>query len=306
MNDSFFPTQSGAPQMPQIFSQEALNHAGVKTFGFGKDFSDNYINSQMAKYNNDYNYWLWQQQALYNSPAEQVKRLKEAGLNPNYNAIEGAGNLKDTPASKADIHSSAGASGRENMALTLNYVNSILDAVKKGVDTTSQIASLPSNIAFYRKSITQQMRDTTVGKQLDNWLKNLEAVSKGYYELGIDSRGVNVPDFIPYQDSRGVQLPDIYPYFSMSPFENSYATSVFPEESPKFKSIEAQNAYRNVMTGVNSILGELRSGQADINTQQLQNLKEQWRILKEDADFRKWTNSSTIGASIARILGLFL
>ena len=43
MNDSFFPTQSGAPQMPQIFSKDALNHAGVQTFGFGKDFTDNYI-----------------------------------------------------------------------------------------------------------------------------------------------------------------------------------------------------------------------------------------------------------------------
>lgn len=292
--------------MPQIFSQDALRHAGVQSFGFGKDFTDNYINAQMAKYNNDYNYFLWQQQAMYNSPAEQVKRLKEAGLNPNYNAIEGAGNLKDTPSSKADIHSSAGASGRENMALTLNYVNSILDAVKKGVETTSQIASLPSDIAFYRESISQQMKDTTAGKQLDNWLKNLEAVSKGYYELGIDTAGINRPSFIPYRGSRGVELPEIYPQFSNGPFGGSVATSFFPEDAPKLQSIQAQNAYRNVMTGVNSLLGELRSGQVDINSQQLQNLKQQWRILNADADFRKWTNGSTIGASIARILGLFL
>lgn len=306
MNDSFFPIQSGSPSMPQIFNEKALNQAGVQTFGFGKDYTDNYINAQMAKYNNDYNYWLWQQQALYNSPAEQVKRLKEAGLNPNYNAIEGAGNLKDTPSSKADIHSSAGASGRENMALTLNYVNSILEAVKKGVETTSEIASLPSDIAFYRESISQQMKDTTAGKQLDNWLKNLEAVSKGYYELGVDYLGVNTPKFIPYRNPLGVELPDSYPNFSNGSFRGYNATNVFPDEAPKLRSIQAQNAYRAVMTGVNSLLGDLRNGQVNINSQQLENLKQQYRILTEDADFRKWTNGSTIGASIARILGLFL
>lgn len=279
MPNSFFPTQSGAPQMPQVFSKEALNQAGVQTFGFGKDFTDNYINSQMAQYNNAYNYWLWQQQALYNSPAEQVKRLKEAGLNPNYNAIEGAGNLKDTPSSKADIHSSAGASGRENMALTLNYANSILEAVKKGIEMTSEIAALPSDIRLYRKHITQQMEDKTKAGQLNNWLKQIEGAAEGYYSLGIAPSAIQEPMF----------LNGIFPVGYTDQYLGRVDRPVsLPLEAPKYLDLKSRMLYRDVMTNANRMLAGLRSGQISLNAQQLKNMKQQERILKASADFAKW------------------
>ena len=279
MNDSFFPTQSGAPQMPQVFSKDALNHAGVQTFGFGKDFTDNYINAQMAQYNNAYNYWLWQQQAMYNSPAEQVKRLKEAGLNPNYNAIEGAGNLKDTPASKADIHSSAGSSGRENMAVTLNYANSILEAVKKGIEMTSEIASLPADISLYRKHITQQIEDKTKAGQLNNWLKQIEGATRGYYDLGISPSPIREPFF----------LYGIHPVGDMDQFQGfTFRNLELPLDAPRYLDLKSRMTYRDVMTNANRVLEGLRKGQITLNSQQLANLKQQERILKASGDFAKW------------------
>lgn len=37
--------------------------------------------SRVAQYQNEYNYWMWQQENKYNSPASQVQRYKDAGLN---------------------------------------------------------------------------------------------------------------------------------------------------------------------------------------------------------------------------------
>lgn len=40
-------------------------------------------NQRMMNYQNNWNYELWKQQNEYNSPANQMKRFKEAGLNPH-------------------------------------------------------------------------------------------------------------------------------------------------------------------------------------------------------------------------------
>ena len=37
---------------------------------------------ELAKYQNEFNYKMWQQQNAYNSPAAQMARYQEAGLNP--------------------------------------------------------------------------------------------------------------------------------------------------------------------------------------------------------------------------------
>ena len=89
---SSLPEVSSAPQLNYIASrsQRVANNVG-------RDYIDAFNQAQMAKYNNEYNYWLWQQQAEYNSPSNQVQRLLDAGLNPNYNSIEGAGNLSNSP-----------------------------------------------------------------------------------------------------------------------------------------------------------------------------------------------------------------
>ena len=59
-----------------------------KARGVDFDYMDSYNQGEMTRYNNEYNYWLWQQQAEYNSPAQQRARLEAAGLNPNYNSVD--------------------------------------------------------------------------------------------------------------------------------------------------------------------------------------------------------------------------
>ena len=68
----------------------AISGVGNAISGFGdaktqEDIMKMYNAGQMelAKYNNEYNRQLWYEQQAYNSPAEQMKRFSEAGLNPN-------------------------------------------------------------------------------------------------------------------------------------------------------------------------------------------------------------------------------
>lgn len=49
----------------------------------GSTIYNNISNRKLANEQNKYNYNLWKEQNQYNLPSEQIKRLKDAGVNPN-------------------------------------------------------------------------------------------------------------------------------------------------------------------------------------------------------------------------------
>jgi signal recognition particle GTPase len=53
---------------------------------------------KMAAYQNEYNYWLWQQQNKYNEPSAQMSRYSDAGLNPALMYDKGTSGNAETPA----------------------------------------------------------------------------------------------------------------------------------------------------------------------------------------------------------------
>ncbi|UPW40795.1 DNA pilot protein [Sigmofec virus UA08Rod_6800] len=60
------------------------------------------LNYQAAKDTNDTNVDLWREQAAYNTPAKQVQRWRDAGLNPNLMYGQGtSGNITNLPQRKA-------------------------------------------------------------------------------------------------------------------------------------------------------------------------------------------------------------
>lgn len=68
----------------------------------------NYDNNRAIDAQNAYNYALWQEQMAYNTPANQVARLREAGLNPNLFYSQGnPGNATSAPDMKAHQYNSA-------------------------------------------------------------------------------------------------------------------------------------------------------------------------------------------------------
>jgi len=156
---------SGAPQMNLVTSLTGAAKAGVNPLSFKGAFVDAYNQAQMAKYNNEYNYWLWQQQAEYNKPSNQVARLKEAGLNPNFNSIEGAGNLGSMPSSSGSITPSIGRNVNARAGNVISSVNSLIQGVSQGVDSFKTLSDTPrlQDLSNYRdllyKTARSQMRD---------------------------------------------------------------------------------------------------------------------------------------------------
>lgn len=56
----------------------------------------NRMNYQIAQENNAFNQRMWEKQNAYNSPAEQRRRLEEAGLNPNLMLNGGSAGIAET------------------------------------------------------------------------------------------------------------------------------------------------------------------------------------------------------------------
>lgn len=60
-------------------------------------------NMSIAKYQNDFNYRMWQENNAYNTPAAQMQRYKDAGLNPALMYGQGSPGNSSSPVQSADI-----------------------------------------------------------------------------------------------------------------------------------------------------------------------------------------------------------
>lgn len=154
MSTTQFADFSNSPQLDIVESKQERKARGVKAA-----YVDTYNQAEMAKYNNEYNYWLWQQQAEYNDPINQVARLKAAGLNPNYNAIEGTGNLTTRPESSGKITANPVSNVSSMLNMGISGFNAILKGLSEGVQSYSNLANTPSlgDIKGYRESLTDYM-----------------------------------------------------------------------------------------------------------------------------------------------------
>lgn len=183
---------SQAPQLGVGFDGSA-----TKDVAFGR--ADDFYDYQMAKYNNEYNYWLWQQQAEYNSPAQQMARARQAGLNPN--AVAGnvsSGNLGSIPSSNGKLSGNITANKLNLANLGINSFNSLLKAVGEGIDATSKISGIPHDVASYRRSLSDALSYSNEGKLVDNTLRSIE-IAKNAHLAGVSSDRVGyigVPDWL--------------------------------------------------------------------------------------------------------------
>lgn len=159
-----------------------------RNYGVGLPYADAYNQSAMAQYNNEYNYWLWQQQMEYNSPVEQRKRLEAAGLNPNYQSIE-SGNVGSIPSSSGSISPSIGSNRRISLDNAVSVVNSLVSNIAQGIKSVSQLSGIPDNIPMYRRLLTMTAKGKLDANQLDNALKTIQENYNKWYYLGVDPGG---------------------------------------------------------------------------------------------------------------------
>lgn len=174
---------SEQPSLNVITSKQDRRSAGV-----GIPYADAYNQSQMAKYNNEYNYWLWQQQQEYNSPANQRKRLEEAGLNPNYQSIE-SGNIGSIPTSSGNMSPSISTGIRNDVQNRIGIANQVINSLAQGIRSTSELSGIPSDIPTYRKLLSFLAHGKVTQQELDNALKLIDRNFNAYTKLGVDVGG---------------------------------------------------------------------------------------------------------------------
>lgn len=183
---------AGAPQMDIITSRKERIGSGI-----GAAYIDTANQARMAQYNNEYNYWLWLQQARYNSPQEQRKRLEQAGLNPNFQSID-SGNLSSVPASSGSVTPSVGKNSAAMMQNNINTFNALVKSIGEGISDVSKISGIPDDISTYRKLLTQFMGHNVQSAEYGKILKAVDSVWRSKSELGID-----IPLLIPGYGENG-------------------------------------------------------------------------------------------------------
>lgn len=101
----------------------------------GTSYSQDYLSRQEMKRN----IALWNMQNAYNTPAEQMKRFKEAGLNPNliYGQTNTAG--------------SVGSYSQKNV----DHISPLLMAQMQQVDAQTQNALAQADSAYWQAGINQ-------------------------------------------------------------------------------------------------------------------------------------------------------
>lgn len=175
---------SGAPVLSTIDSRKERRSLGV-----GIPYADAYNQSAMAKYNNEYNYWLWQQQQEYNSPSAQKARLEAAGLNPNYNSVD-SGNISSLPSSSGNISPSISSGIKNSVANATQLVNLVSANIAQGIKNVSELSGIPDDIGTYRKLLNMTARGKLTSQELDNALKNIQKVYNAWNYLGVDVGGM--------------------------------------------------------------------------------------------------------------------
>lgn len=201
------PEIQNAPQVGDyglaVSKQSRLN-AGVTVPTNGDwNYVDAWNQARLAQYNNDYNYWLWQQQAEYNSPSNQVARLKAAGLNPNFNSIDGTGNLGNMPTSSASISPSIGRNRNASIGNAISSINSIIGAIGQGVETMSKLSDLPPlfQMKNYRDALYRTARSNMRTQEYKEFRQLVGTLMDSMFA------GANLPDdiYLMGPQSLGIQ-----------------------------------------------------------------------------------------------------
>lgn len=272
-----------APTPDLVYTPSQRRNVGV-----GRGYIDTYNETQMTRYNNEYNYWLWLQQMDYNSPVNQRKRLEAAGLNPNYQSID-SGNVSSMPMSSGKISGNVVKNQTAMMQQAISGFNAMIDSVAQGVKSYSELSGIPDDVSGYRRALSDYMKNQAGSSEADKLLKRMQSAFYAKTYLGFDS------PFI--LEGYG---PDGAPAFYQPDWE----------KASQYQRLLLQNSNLDLKNEDLEWLIKLR--QYDFNNlkpQELELIKERIRAIGFQADLNEkqvnWftTMSSTkIGAQIAPIL----
>lgn len=127
INGQYVPDTLGSPKQAQ---QQVF---GEYTKGDMHDYSSAAYNYLMKQQEQAYNLELWNLQNLYNSPAEQMKRYQDAGLNPYL--VYSQQNLAQSPASASAAQFRPQNTAQKRAANAISMIGQMTGIVKAARDT---------------------------------------------------------------------------------------------------------------------------------------------------------------------------
>lgn len=120
-------------------------------------------NEKMYNEQNAWNYEMWQKQNEYNTPAAQVQRLRDAGLNPMFYGLDGTGNAGDLTAAQP-------------LGYTPAQVNQ-LNPLASGIDSAlkvAQVSNIQANTAKQNnENLSETIRREKMLAEIDNTKQQL-------------------------------------------------------------------------------------------------------------------------------------
>lgn len=261
--------------------------------------SDTWNEYQMAKYNNEYNYWLLQQQQAYNDPAAQVERLRNAGLNPNFNSIEGSGNTNySMAASTRGLSSNVGTLGNQQLGLMLNAFNSVISGISQGISSAKTLSGIPSDVRQARKDASayfSALRGSAEWKSMSDQQKYYIDRMEASYLAYLSGQNIGAPSDGWVPQNKG---PYLAGEFGNTTELTPYQPNVTREEGSGFifsKTPRAQMYGANLDRAqaaaaaeeANKVLAQWRSSQK-VTDKQYEILERQFDILGVEKELKEW------------------
>lgn len=271
---------SSAPPAPNVITSKQSRKAA----GVGVAYADAFNQSQMAQYNNDYNYWLWQQQQEYNSPVNQRKRLEEAGLNPNYQSVD-SGNIGSLPTSSGSIAPSIGSNHQRNVQNALQIANGILDSVSQGIRSMSDLSGIPSDIGAYRRYLSNLGFFNSKAAENKYLSSAIDAVFESWLKGGLSD-----PQRLFYYGYTG-------------PDGQVYSDVLNPAGSPAGKQAILRNASMQLLNAIRGYdLDHMMPAQLDKLNKQIQQIGASAGLTQEQLKLYDLTQGTKVADTIFRLL----
>lgn len=228
-----------------------------QAFGEGKFSKGDWSDVKTAAYNyllkqqeQAYNLELWNYQNAYNSPAEQMKRYQDAGLNPNL--IYQQQNTASAPASASASPFRSGGVMARRAQNAINAIGQIMNIVKAARETYDYMRYGREEHAWERNLTMQRSQ----GQALENYWNS--------YLLGMDNQGENSP--IP-----GSPRARMYQY-QLDTQEQRYlqlkaVVSSIPDQQARTRALKALDDYRlQIMRGQYGALMQIDTGSSGLDS----------------------------------------
>jgi len=133
--------------------------------GFASNVYTNKMNRKLQNEQNDYNLKMWHLNNQYNTPAAQVQRYKDAGLNPNLMNFGGTTGISSSPAASSQSHP------LESFQPDLStFGSSLANVIRLKMEQRVAESEANKNDAEAQKSISESVGQNITNSHLDSTL----------------------------------------------------------------------------------------------------------------------------------------